>query len=190
MGRVAGIYAAAQNIVCTLTSISFMVPLAISNATAVKVGYCNGAKMINSLKKYAYSGILMSAGVMSISAVIVAVFPEFLTSLFTKDKELIAVCIPVVYLLCFFQVFDGLQVAFAGIFRGIKKTKVVMFSNFIAYWIISLPLGTILALHFELNLVGFWYSLFIAAIVLCSIMSIYLLKYFKKAEIGINLDLG
>ena len=53
LGRISGIYAAAQNIVCTLTSVSFMVPLAISNATAVKVGFANGAKYYKSLKTYA-----------------------------------------------------------------------------------------------------------------------------------------
>ena len=60
LGRISGIYAAAQNIVCTLTSVSFMVPLAISNATAVKVGFANGAKYYKSLKTYAYTGIGMS----------------------------------------------------------------------------------------------------------------------------------
>ena len=44
LGRISGIYAAAQNIVCTITSVSFMIPFAISNATAVKVGFANGAK--------------------------------------------------------------------------------------------------------------------------------------------------
>ena len=50
MGRVAGIYAAAQNLVCTLTTVSFMVPLALSNAIAVKVGFANGADNIKDLK--------------------------------------------------------------------------------------------------------------------------------------------
>ena len=52
MGRVSGIYAAAQNIICTITSISFMVPLAIGNAAGVKVGFSNGAKLYCDLKKY------------------------------------------------------------------------------------------------------------------------------------------
>ena len=49
MGRVSGVYAAAQNIVCTITSVSFMIPLSISNATAIKVGFANGAKYYKSL---------------------------------------------------------------------------------------------------------------------------------------------
>ena len=179
LGRISGIYAAAQNIVCTLTSVSFMVPLAISNATAVKVGFANGAKYFKSLKTYAYTGIAMCVAFMTCSAIVVGIFPELLLSLFTKDAELVEVCIPVVYMLCAFQVFDGLQVALAGVFKGIKQTGVVMLANFIAYWLISIPLGCYFGLKLKLNLLGFWYSLGISAVVLCTIMLVTLIKKFK-----------
>ena len=182
MGRVAGIYAAAHNLICTLTSVSFMIPLAISNATAVKVGYSNGAKLYDDLKKYAFTGISISIGFMACSAVTVGLLPEFLTGLFTKDAELIKICVPIVYILCCFQIFDGLQVTLAGIFRGIKNTKIVMLANIIGYWIIAFPLGCTLAFHYHLNLLGFWISLGLSAVVLCSIMVISMLKKFKTLE--------
>ena len=179
MGRVGGIYAAAQNIVCTLTSVSFMVPLAISNATAVKVGFANGARYYKSLKTYAYTGIGLCVAFMTCSAIVVGLIPEFLVRLFTNDAELIKVCIPVAYVLCFFQIFDGLQVALAGVFKGIKQTSIVMISNLIAYWFVSIPLGCYFALHLKLNLLGFWYSLGVSAIILCTIMLTTLIKKFK-----------
>ena len=179
MGRVAGIYAAAHNLICTFTSVAFMIPLAISNAAAVKVGFANGAKDYITLKKYSYSSIIMSLTVMSISAALIGLFPRVFISLFTPDKALIEVCIPILYLLCFFQIFDGLQVSLAGIFKGLKKTKIVMISNFIAYWIISFPIGCTLAFRFHLNLIGFWYGLFIAAIVICTIMYLKLSRILK-----------
>lgn len=180
MGRVSGIYAAAQNIICTITSIAFMVPLAIGNAAGVKVGFANGAKKFKSLKQYANIALLLSASFMAFSAVIVATAPGVVTSLFTNDKELINVCVPIIYMLCFFQVFDGLQAAFAGIFRGLKKTEIIMLGNFISFWLIALPLGCILGLYFKFNLIGFWYALIIAAIILCSIMYGNLLYQYKK----------
>ena len=182
LGRISGLYAAAQNIVCTITSVSFMIPFAISNATAVKVGFANGAKYYKSLKTYAFTGILMSVAFMTCSAIVVAIFPNFLVSLFTKDRELVNVCIPIVFALCFFQIFDGLQVALAGIFRGIKQTSVVMISNFISYWLVSIPLGCFLAFRLKLDLLGFWYGLVAAAIVLCSIMFTTMLLKFKKMK--------
>lgn len=180
LGKISGIYAAAQNIVCTLTTVSFMIPFAISNATAVKVGFANGAKYYKSLKTYAFTGITMAVAFMACSAIVVGTFPKFLVSLFTKDQELINVCIPIVFALCFFQVFDGLQVALAGIFRGLKQTGIVMISNFIGYWLVSIPLGCLLAFKYNMDLLGFWYGLVCAAVVLCSIMFTTMLIKFKK----------
>ena len=180
LGRISGIYAAAQNIVCTLTTVSFMIPFAISNATAVKVGFANGAKYYKSLKTYAFTGITMAVAFMACSSIVVSTFPKFLVSLFTKDQDLINVCIPIVFALCFFQVFDGLQVALAGIFRGLKQTGIVMISNFIGYWLVSIPLGCLLAFKYNMDLLGFWYGLVCAAVVLCSIMFTTMLIKFKK----------
>ena len=182
MGRVSGVYAAAQNLVCTLTTVSFMVPLAISNAIAVKVGFANGAGNIKDLKRYSFVGVVMSVGFMLCSAFIFATFPQFLVKLFTQDNNLIKISIPVLYILSVFQVFDGLQVALSGIFKGMKRTGVVLISNFVAYWLISIPLGYTLAFHYHLNLKGFWYGLASAAIILCAMMSVMLLKSIKKME--------
>lgn len=182
MGRVSGIYAAAQNIICTITSISFMVPLAIGNAAGVKVGFSNGAKKYSRLKKYAYTALALSASFMACSAIIVAIAPGVVTSLFTTDMELIEVCVPIIYTLCFFQVFDGIQASLAGIFRGLKHTEVIMAGNFIAFWLVALPLGCILALKYKMNLIGFWYALIVSIIILCTILFVNLIQRFKKME--------
>lgn len=182
MGRVSGVYAAAQNLICTLTTVSFMVPLAISNAIAVKVGFANGAGNIKDLKKYSFVGTVISVGFMACSALIFASFPEFLVRLFSQDEVLIKLSIPILYILAVFQVFDGLQVALAGIFKGIKKTGVVLLANFVAYWLISIPLGCTLAFYFNMNLKGFWYGLCSAAVILCSIMLIMLRKNIAAME--------
>ena len=182
LGRVAGVYAAAQNLVCTLTTISFMVPLAISNAIAVKVGFANGAGNILDLKKYSFVGIVMSVIFMSCSAIVFASFPEVLVGLFTKDELLIKVSVPVIYILSLFQVFDGLQVSLAGVFKGIKKTGTVLFANFVAYWLISIPLGCLLSFKYNMNISGFWLGLVSAAVILCIIMTFMLLRNIRKLE--------
>lgn len=180
MGRVSGVYAAAQNLICTLTTISFMVPLAISNAIAVKVGFANGARNFKELKNFAIIGMLMCVSFMMCSAIIFCSFPHFLVSMFSKDLTLVKICVPVLYVVSIFQIFDGLQVALAGIYKGIKKTKIVLIANFIGYWVISIPLGYVLALKHGLMLKGFWYGLLFAAIVLCTQMLLMLFRYLKK----------
>ena len=117
---------------------------------------------------------------MALSSIVVAIAPEMITSLFTADSDLIGVCVPVIYTLCFLQVFDGLQATFAGIFRGLKHTEITMYANFIAFWVIALPLGCILLILHKLYLSGFWYALIVSAIILCTIMYTNLLKQYKQ----------
>ena len=181
LGKVSGAYAAAQNLICTLTTVSFMVPLAISNAIAVKAGFANGANNMVDFKRYSFIGMAMCVGFMTVSAIIVTLFPEFLIGLFTKDLELIKICVPVVLLLGIFQIFDGMQVALAGIFKGLKDTKIVLLANFIAYWLISIPLGYTLSFKYGLTLKGFWIGLISSAIVLCIIMWGYLMKKVNRS---------
>lgn len=182
MGRVAGVYAAAQNLVCTLTTVSFMVPFAISNAISVKVGFANGAENIYDLKRYSLVGLVMCVGFMIFSSIIFSTFPKTLVGLFTVDKQLFEISVPVLYILSCFQIFDGLQIALAGIFKGIKKTGVVLAANFTAYWVLFLPLGYALAFKYGLMLKGFWWGLVIAAISLCVIMLSVLTKNIKNLE--------
>ena len=179
MGRVSGVYAAAQNLVCTLTTISFMVPFAISNSIAVKVGFANGAKNSYDLKKYSLVGTVMSVGFMLCSAIIFWSFSRSIVGIFTVDNKLFEIAIPVMCILGVFQIFDGLQIALAGICKGIKQTNIVLFANFVAYWCVAIPLGYTLAFHFGLNLRGFWLGLVAAAVLLCAIMLFKLQNYFK-----------
>lgn len=180
MGRVSGVYAAAQNLICTLTTISFMVPFAISNAIAVKVGYANGSNNFTDLKKYSFIGTAMSVAFMICSAIIFTSFPKFIVSIFTKDAELFKIAIPIMFILACFQIFDGLQISLSGICKGIKQTKIVLLANFLAYWLVSIPLGYYLSFKVGLKLAGFWYGLLSASIVLCLVMILKLKKYFVK----------
>ena len=124
----------------------------------------------------------MCVGFMMCSAFVFATFPNFLVGLFTQDNTLVKISIPILYVLAVFQVFDGLQVALAGIFKGIKRTGVVLLSNFIAYWLVAIPLGYTLAFKYHLNIRGFWFGLATAAILLCIIMLTMLFRSIKKLE--------
>ena len=180
MGRVNEIYAAAQNILCVLTTIPFMVALAVSNAVAVKVGFSNGAKNFLDLRRFALSGVIMSEGFMAISVVILLLFPSFIIGLFTTDTQLIKVAVPVVLILAAYQMFDGLQVTLAGIFKGLKNTKIVFIGNLIGYWLIAIPLGTLLAFKYNLNISGYWYGIAIGGLLLNAILITRLIKYYRS----------
>lgn len=58
-----------------------------------------------------------------------------------------------------FQLSDGTQTVSLGILRGILDTKVPTLITALAYWVIGIPIGWILAKYFQLNLYGIWFGL-------------------------------
>lgn len=182
MGRVSSIYAASQNILLTFSTATIMVPIAISNAIAIKVGFANGAKNYTEAKRYALAGIGISVGFMLVCAFVYMLFPTFLVNIFTHDYTLVKICVPILFLLGVFQVFDGLQASLGGVLKGIKKTKIVMASSVIAYWLIGLPLGCWLAFRHQMALYGFWIGLAVALFAMSLILSLILLAKVKKIK--------
>lgn len=180
IGCVSGLYAAAHNIVLSLAGTTFMVPLAISNAMAVKVGLANGMKDFVKLKRFAISGVILAVGFMVFTASLFIFFPEFFIKIFTDDKSILSICVPIMFVVGLFQVFDGLQVALGGILKGIKTTKAIMVSMFSGYWLLGFPLGYYLAFNQGMNLMGFWiglaFSLFSASLILAGAVIVKLKK--------------
>ncbi len=179
-GKFSGLYAAAQSILLTITTATFMIPFAIANATAVKVGYANGAKNFVDLKKYAISGAGISTIFMTFCALLLIVFPAFFIKIFTNDAKLIEISVPIMILIGVYQIFDGIQVTLAGIFKGLKKTKIVLAGNFVAFWLMGLPLGLLLAYKFDMGLYGFWVGLTVALVILSSGLILMLSKEFLE----------
>lgn len=182
MGRINGIYAAAQNIINVIASASFMIPLSISNAIAVKVGYANGAKNLIDIKKYSTAGVLLSVGFMACCGVLFALFPEFFAKIFTNDKNLIEIIVPIMYIVALFQCFDGLQCSLSGVLKGLKKTLMVSVADFIGYILVGISLGSFFAFKMKLNLFGFWIGIGISSACVGLVLLIEILRLYKKMK--------
>ncbi len=164
VGRESGVYAAAHNILITLSSLTFMVPLAIATALSVKVAYYYGAEKIKEIKNFSVAGLILGVGFMALMGIVLAVIPNQLISLFTNDSELLKIAVPIVIITAMYQVFDGFQVITGGILKGFKMTKFVSYAVLIGYWAAGMPAAIILVGKYGLSLKGYWYAL---AISLC-----------------------
>lgn len=182
LGRISGLYAAAHNIILVIGNTSFMIPLAISNALAVKVGYSNGARDYNEMTKYIKNGLGISILIMCFAGIIFALFPEQLTRIFTDDLKLVSITVPVMYLVALFQISDGIQVAMSGIYKGLKKTKFTMIANLTGYLLIGVTLGTYLGLFKKMYLLGCWIGIGVSSVILATILIIGLAVIMKKLK--------
>jgi MATE family multidrug resistance protein len=58
-----------------------------------------------------------------------------------------------------FQLSDGIQVTALGCLRGIQDVKIPSILTFIAYWVITIPLGYYLTVPMKMGAFGMWIAL-------------------------------
>jgi MATE family multidrug resistance protein len=156
------IQTAANNLVLTLASCTFMIPMAIASAVGVKVGHAYGEKNAQQLRRFAWTGLLCSVGFMACSATVFTFLPETVLGLFGANSDVLEFGTKLIVWVALFQVFDGAQVTLASILRGVGIAKPVSVIIFVGYWIIGLPLGWWLAHHQNWQGQGFWIGLTIS----------------------------
>ncbi len=166
VGRENGILSAVHNILITITSATYMVPMSISTALAVKVSYYYGAEKPLEIKRYSYTALIAGVGFMAAAGIMLAIFPEQLIKLFTKDTNVLRIAVPVVIITAIYQVFDGFQTVMGGVLKGFKMTKFVSLSVLTGYWIVGMPIAVILVGQYHMSLKGYWIAL---AVSLCII---------------------
>ena len=139
---------AAHQIAINFASTMFMVPLAISAATTVRVGQALGAGYPLEARKAGFTGIQMAGLFMTCSAIFLLVFRNAVVGIYTNDPNVQAIAISMLLMAAIFQVADGIQVGAAGALRGYKDTAVPMVLNMISYWVLAFPLAYLAAVVF------------------------------------------
>ena len=140
---------AAHQIALNFAATMFMVPLALSSATTVRVGQALGAGHDVAARFAGFTGILMSGFFMSCSALFLLVFRDAVVGLYTQDESVQAIAISMLLMAAVFQVADGVQIGAAGALRGFKDTRVPMVINMFAYWVLAFPLSYMAAVTFR-----------------------------------------
>lgn len=76
--------------------------------------------------------------------------------LFTDDKEVVLLVSQVMPLVASFQVVDGLAGSCGGVLRGQGRHHIGASFNMVAYYVLALPLGIMLAFRAGYGLQGLW----------------------------------
>jgi len=166
---------AGHEVALQCASTTFMVPFAISSATAVRVGHAVGrikigAASVADAAAAGWSGIGAGAAFMLVMSLVLLIIPSQIAHLFTPDPGVIAAATPLLLIAAGFQFFDGVQVTATGALRGAGNTTAPFITQFIAYWLIGMPLGIWLGFHEKMGAAGLWLSLLIALTFAAAIM--------------------
>ncbi|KAB2333442.1 MATE family efflux transporter [Bacillus mesophilum] len=148
-------YQTALNIVSFL----YMIPISVSMALTVLVGYEVGAKQYKDARIYSWLGISMAMLVAFFTGLLVVLFREQVAGLYSNEPAVIALTGSFLIYALFFQVSDALQVTALAALRGYKDVNIAFVITLIAYWGICLPLGYYLSHFTEMGATGYWIGL-------------------------------
>ncbi|SMO96097.1 multidrug resistance protein, MATE family [Gracilimonas mengyeensis] len=159
MGTLSVKAAAAHQIAINVAATMFMVPFGLSIGISQRVGFSIGQGSMENARFRGYVGIVMCAGVMTLTAILLFLVPDFIISIYTDDPEVATTAVSLIFMAAIFQISDGLQVGAFGALRGLKDTRLPMIVNFISYWLVGFTTGYGLGIHLGYGPEGLWIGL-------------------------------
>ncbi|HEY4359163.1 MAG TPA: MATE family efflux transporter [Acidobacteriaceae bacterium] len=155
---------AGHEVALQCASTTFMVPMAISSATSVRVGHAIGrvrARLgsVAVASAAGWSGIAAGAAFMLVMSVVLLAIPAHIARVFTPDPGVIAAAVPLLLVASGFQFFDGVQITVTGALRGAGNTTAPLLTHLVCYWALGMPLGALLAFKIHLGAAGLWWGL-------------------------------
>ncbi|MEK7388753.1 MAG: MATE family efflux transporter [Elusimicrobiota bacterium] len=159
VGRLGPQSLAAHQLTLNLVSLTYMVPMGLSHATAARVGQALGREDPRAAASLGRAATIMSMAFMATTGLAFAVAPRIILGLFGAEDAVIALAIPLLYCGAAFQIFDGAQAVLTGALRGLGSTRRPFAINLIGYWLIGLPLGLGLCFGLRQGATGLWMGL-------------------------------
>jgi multidrug resistance protein, MATE family len=176
IARLGAVAQAGHQIALNTVSFTYMVPLGLSSAAAVRVGQAVGRRSPADARNAGNTAIFLGASFMSLMSIVLLVFPRYIARIYTTDQSVIASAVTLLAAGAAFQLFDGIQTVSTGALRGTGDTRTPMLCHFSAYWLIGLPLGTWLCFRRHWGALGLWVGLSFSLI----LIGILLLFFWRR----------
>jgi len=169
---------AAHQIALSMASFTFNLCIGFSVASTVMIGRKLGEKDFLNLQRTGYNNIKISFLFMLMCGLFFILGRSILPTFFTKteDVEVVHLASQLLIIAALFQLSDGIQVTVLGCLRGLQDVKIPSIITFIAYWIITIPLGYFLCVTLKMGAWGMWIALGIGL----TISAVLLVFRFKK----------
>jgi multidrug resistance protein, MATE family len=150
---------AAHQIAINLATVSYMTTSGLGAAATIRVGTFLGQRDGVALRRAGFTLIGLGVGIMMLWGVAFIAGKHFLPGLYIDDQAVLTVAAPLMVIAGFFQLSDGMQVVCAGALRGLQDVKVPSMLIFVAYWVLALPIGYVLAFPLGYGAPGIWLGL-------------------------------
>lgn len=173
---------AAHQIVLNVSSVTFMIPLGLASAGAVRVGQALGRRDPGGAARAGWTTLGLGVAFMGASGLVFCLAPRTILGAFTSDARVIGAGVVLMFIAAGFQLFDGVQGVSTGNLRGAGDTHTPMLTNLLAHWGLGLPSGYFLCFGAGMGVVGLWLGLSVGLVAAALVLLYIWIR--KTRELG------
>ncbi|MEJ8473078.1 MATE family efflux transporter [Roseibium algae] len=164
MGWLGTVPLAAHGISLQIASITFMVPVGLSQAALSRVGYAAGKGDTEAAGRAGWVALVITVSFMACFAIVFWVAPGALVSLYLDldnpaSVEVLYLATSFLAVAAIFQIVDGAQIIGTNNLRGLGDTTIPLIYAIIGYWAIGFSLSLGLGFGAGWGGVGIWSGL-------------------------------
>lgn len=156
VGWLGTIALASHQVMITISQFTFMVYYGLGAAVAVRTSYFNGQDDRDNVCHTVVAGLQVMVALELLLSGIIFLLRNHIGGWFTDSAEVSSTVISLMVPFFIYQFGDGLQINYANALRGIADVKPLMVIAFIAFFVISLPMGYFCGFVLNFGLVGVW----------------------------------
>jgi len=164
---------AAHGIAVNVISTTYMVPLGISSAAAVRVGQACGRRDLRAAAVSGWTALLLSSLFMGAAGLALTTLPQWIVRLYMHDAAVIALGAILLRIAAVFELFDGLQVVACGAMRGLGDTRTPMLVHLAGYWAVGMPVTYGLCFSLGWGAPGIWVGLSAALVLIGAALVVF-----------------
>ena len=188
MGRIGVTDVAAHAIALQIAALAFMVPLGVSQAATIRVGYAYGAGDRRWIARAGHAALLVGIGFMALTAMLFWIAPAWPIAAYVDTADpanaaLVAKAAAFITIAGVFQLADGAQVVGAGLLRGLQDTKVPMLFAAFGYWVLGFGTAVALGLYSPLAGRGVWMGLALGLMIVALLM---IHRWHNREKLGLT----
>ena len=144
IARLGTVVLAGHQIAANLGAVAYMVPLSLSIATSTLAAQSIGARDRIAARRISLNGIKLAVICAAVVGAVVLLSRHELVGLYTRDTAVLAIAVPLLPFIAFYQMFDALQVMTAFILRAYKIALIPTVIYALSLWGVGLGGGYVL----------------------------------------------
>ncbi|BAV09351.1 multi antimicrobial extrusion protein (Na(+)/drug antiporter), MATE family of MDR efflux pumps [Filimonas lacunae] len=156
IGTLGAVQQAAHHIALSCAAFTFMVSMGLAQGGSIRISNAWGRSNWKEITLIGKSTLLSGVCYGILCAVFFVCMRNLLPLAFNTDTTVVALTSTLMLYAAVFQISDATQAIGVGLCRGIKDVRTPTLYVALAYWVLGIPIGCLMAFTFKLGAAGMW----------------------------------